>query len=99
KRHCVDIWQESAECGRVLVPTRRDFDTVEQFCFGHDRHADVGDGHGLQTLDYKGVRALHDVGAGIRVQHEARHQRSRSWMGRSSTSFMKVSDATCALSK
>jgi hypothetical protein len=57
-------------------------------------HADVRDGHPLQAFQHERVRALHDVGARVRVQHVAGRHPSRSCAGRSSTSFMNASDAT-----
>src|SRR4029079_17883088 len=45
------------------------------------------------------TRTLHDVGAGVGVEHVPGHQGSRSCTGRSSTFSMNASDATGPVSR
>ena len=94
-----DVRKKRVERGGVLRSARRHFNTVEQFRLGNHRYAHVGDRHGAQTLEDSLTRALHDVGAGVGVEHVSSHQGSRSWTGRSSTFVMNTSDATGPFSR
>jgi hypothetical protein len=78
----------------ILTPTGRNFDSEQKFRFRDYRDAYTTDGKGTQPIEHMSVRALHDVGTGVRIQHVARHYRSRSCTRRSSTSSMKFADAT-----
>jgi|SRR5450631_1203599 hypothetical protein len=78
----------------VLLPPGRHLDPEQQLRLGDDRDANGTDWNLRQSPENTVVRALHDVGRYIRVEHVLCHQSSRSWTGRSSTPSMNSFEAT-----
>src|SRR5262252_8334215 len=87
-----DISQKGAQCRFILLLPGRNFDTVNKFGLRNHRDADLADRNFLQALQQRVMRALHQGGANISVQHVTKHYTARSCTGRSSS--MKLDEAT-----
>jgi len=89
-----DVAQKRIQRGLIQPLPGRHFDPKQQFQLSDYRDADVTHRNLLQALQNCIIRAFHDVGTRVRVQHIARHYGSRSCTGRSSIPSMKFAEAT-----
>jgi hypothetical protein len=71
----VEVIQKGVERGLILLPPGRNFDSEQQLRLRDHGDADIVDGKRDQALEHSIIRALHDVGANIGVEHVTRHLR------------------------